>query len=726
MNSLAFTCSSRLVLTLALIASVAFSANAAELVRVKRKDGTESQIFQKLITVGAVNQVHEQPNDKSKVTRIGPYNVFFHVKTDSGDVQQNGFYRVVEDPKDRNDPSKCRWIKPEDVQVWATRFAIKPTQVNKETTFQVDLPSGLKYEYVAEEVPEDATAYSFVLEGGDGAEEENGPFKVAFCEVRVDDKGISASLNQLGEMSLEICFVLEDEGFLQIDYKDDGKKFYEYVHALGESWASTIKNLSAADKVPVKLGLVIFSDSHPKSTSQKPRVVVPLTSNIGQWVAGLKSVVGQNIDGDYQNDGLSGMATALGNIGWTENSAKHVVFMGNGPFQTQQGRGRTSDLPINHYLNWLFDRTDPEGIWDGDPLKWEDAFGVNKSGKLAEGIIAEAYRMGGQKGDELRRWKHLHAIHIGQTIEQQYEPEELAGIRKFNAETDKILRPLSPSGQIDVIMEVGKNLQIDALGMSIRAWMVEAFDKYDARAQEEMRGLAQSQTYQGYYTHMNPEASEVDRVTQELGEKIKAAIQVIADVSTGKEQQAMENKTQSENELTRPIFRIIGGKLSQGDLMKPVKVGSATLRDSRSGRAVGEKVVMVSHDELFALNTALNAMYDRFNKSRKAAARQNTKEVLDKVQASLATAASGQQISADTQLQSVITDLPLRTEALKLTAGDIAVMSTSAFDAWLGDVQLAQTQIKDLLNGDPLRWIIINGLSENKTKYSFLRLSELP
>jgi len=179
MNASAISIVSQAVLLLVLTVDGESMARSAELVRVKRADGTESQIYQKLITVRDLNKVHEQPNDSSKVTRIGPYNVFFHVKTDSGEVQENGFYRVVEDPKDRNDASKFRWIKPEDVLVWATRFAIKPTQVNKDTTFKVDLTTGGKAEYDPEVVPEDATAYSFILEGGDGADEENGPFNGA-------------------------------------------------------------------------------------------------------------------------------------------------------------------------------------------------------------------------------------------------------------------------------------------------------------------------------------------------------------------------------------------------------------------------------------------------------------------------------------------------------------------------------------------------------------------
>jgi hypothetical protein len=150
------------------------------------------------------------------------------------------------------------------------------------------------------------------------------------------------------------------------------------------------------------------------------------------------------------------------------------------------------------------------------------------------------------------------------------------------------------------------------------------------------------------------------------------------------------------------------------------------MRDAATGRSVGEKVVMVSQEELKRLKDTLDALHTKFESKRKAADRQNTKQILDDLQASLATAASGQQISADTKLESVITDLPLRTEALRLTAGDIAVMSTSAFNAWLEDIVLAQKQIDALLAGDQSRWTLITGVGDAQTKYSFLRLSELP
>jgi hypothetical protein len=735
----------------ALVVTAFFVSDAwsAELVRVKRPDGTDSPIVQKLITVKANTPIRDQPNESSKVTRIGPYNIFFHVKTDRGEVQENGFYRIVENPQDRDDAAKCSWIKKEDALIWATRFAIKPVRVNKDITFTINLDGGGTAPYVYADpsdpnaVPGDATAYAMVLDGGEDSGTDDESYNVAFCVARTDDQGTAASLNQIGEMSLEICFVLEDEEYLKNDYKNEGKEFSKYVHDLGRSWAKKAAALSASGKVPVRMGLVVFADTHPKSTIRSPQVAVPLTDSLDRWVSGLERVTGQVIGGDYANDGLSGISAAIGtSVGWTENSAKHVVFLGNAPWQTRKLR-EAEELPMRHYLNWYYDRTDPIEFWKTmDELKrknpaqdgYLDSFGESTSGKTIDAVLSEAYSNNPRLGDELRQNRYLHCIHVGQTVEQRFDKETLDKIEKVDSEFNAILAGKDGNTVIDILLDVeAKNP--GAIRFCNNLWKVRMFDKYDRRAQMEFEKLARAPgKYDGYYTHMNPSGDDVDRVTRELGQKIEAAITLIADVAKGKEKEALGDRARTETEISRPVFDIVGSKLSEEDVIKkPVQVGSASLRDTRSGRTVGEKVVMVSEEELRRVGDALNAFYTAFEGSRKAAQRQNTKEVLEKVQSVLASAAAGQTVAADTQLQSVITDLPLRTEALRLTAGDIAVMSTKAFDAWLSDVKSAQDQLTALLSSsDPKRWIAINGLaatkakSEKKTKYAFLRLSDLP
>jgi hypothetical protein len=207
---------------------------------------------------------------------------------------------------------------------------------------------------------------------------------------------------------------------------------------------------------------------------------------------------------------------------------------------------------------------------------------------------------------------------------------------------------------------------------------------------------------------------------------------VISDVASGKEEEVLGGREGRENELTRPIFTIVGSTLSQSELIKtPVRRGTARIRDAATGRSVGEQVVMVSENELRRLAGTLNSLYESFERRRRAADRQDVNDVLADLQASLAQAASGQEITAETQLDSLITDLPLRTEALRLSAGDIAVMSTDAFDSWLESVSDAEKSIEALLTGDPSRWIAINAgvltpPGGQSPQYAFLRLSELP
>ena len=709
---------------------------AAELLKVKKPDGSEGQLLQKVITVKQSNQIKSAPNDRIKIDgRIGPFNVFYQLKTDDGGVEENGYYRIVSSPDDKDDAGKIKWIKKEEVQIWATRFAIKPTEINSETTFKVDITSkgGGTAEYHPEAIPKDAKAYSFVLKAdeSDDAGEGDGELEVAFCVARLADEGMNAQLNQLGDMALEVAFVIEDSKYLKMDYKDEGKEFKSYVQSLAAKWAATIDKKRSEGDVPVRMALISYSDVSESNPNKTPKVLVSLTSDLDKWVAGFNQLTGNDDQAkDKYVDGFSGVNTTINDAGWGANSAKQIIVLGNSPFQPDRGRQRSGPMPFKHYIDWLDDRS--YSYWDKDSdTEFKGTFGENTSGKTSVSLLSDAFQLGGNQGDELRRSKYLHCIHIGQTLEQQMDTwgdEKGKGrekIEEFNKLDNKLAAELSGKspGEAAVIL-----YEADLIPLAVTLYMVRSFDIFDGIAQRTLKGLAQSNRYDGYYTHMNPTGADIDRVVDELDERIEKAIALITDVSRGNEDEALSNKDQNDNEMTKPIFRIVGSELSAKEIIQnPVQVGTASLRDSENGRSVGEKVVMVSQQELKRLGATLDSMYEKFQSKRKAAARQNIKNILDDLQESLAAAASGQEIDENTELSELITDLPLRTEALRLTASDIAVMSTDAFDSWLEDVQLAENRSTELLDGDQERWISINGLEESASRrYAFLRLSELP
>lgn len=718
------------------LASCSHTAFGAELLKVRKADGTESQLLQKVITVGERTNVREAPNTRAKSKGVGPFSVFYQLKTDDGGEEENGFYRIVSDPKDKDNPDRIRWVKKDSVQIWATRFAIKPTEINDETTFKVKISSkgGGTAEYHPEKIPKDAKAYSFVLKAdeSDEAGEGEGELEVAFCVARLEDNGMNAQLNQLGEMALEVVFVIEDSPYLKIDYKDEGKEFKRYVEELAAKWAATIEKQRAGGDVPVRMALVSYSDVSGSNTTRKPRVLVPLTEDLGEWMAGFDRVTGSDEQArDSYVDGFSGVDMAIQNAGWSNNSAKQIIVLGNSPMQPDRGTRRSGQMPFNHYLNWLDDRSD--SFWaDKSDAEFKETFGDNTCGKTTGSLLGDAFQLGGNQGDELRRSKYLHCIHIGQTLEQRLDRvgdekdkgrEKIDKLNEIDSQIAEKLRGMTSGESAVALSEAG------LIPLAVTLYLVRTFDIYDGIAQATFKSLAQNDRYEGYYTHMNPEGSDIDRVVNQLDERIKSAIGLIADVARGNEKKALKGQAKNSNEMTKPIFRIVGSELSAEEQIKnPVLVGTASLRDPDNGRSVGEKVVMVSKEELLRLKSTLGAMYDTFQKKRKAAARQNVKTLLDELQKSLATAASGQKLDENTELAELITDLPLRTEALRLTASDIAVMSTDAFDSWLEDIELAEQRTTELIEGDQGRWISINGIEElsSSQRYAFLRLSELP
>jgi len=723
------------VLTFFGLASCSHTAYSAELLKVRKADGTESQLLQKVVTVGERTNVREAPNTRAKSKGVGPFSVFYQLKTDDGGDEENGFYRIVADPVDKDNPDRIRWVKKDSVQIWATRFAIKPTEINDETTFKVKITSkgGGTAEYRPQEIPKDAKAYSLVLKADESDEtgEGEGELEVAFCVARLEDNGMNAQLNQLGEMALEIAFVIEDGEYLKMDYKDEGKEFKRYVGELAAKWAATIEKQRASGDVPVRMALISYSDVSGSNTTKTPKVLVALTDNLDEWMAGFDRVTGSDEQAlDKYVDGFSGVDTAIQNAGWSNNSAKQIIVLGNSPMQPDRGKQRSGQMPFNHYLNWLDDRSD--SYWaDQSDAEFKKTFGDNTSGKTTATLLGDAFQLGGNQGDELRRSKYLHCIHIGQTLEQRLDNsgdekgkgrEIIAKLNEIDDQLAEKLRGMTAAQSADALSKA------NLIPIAVQLYIVRTFDIFDGIAQATFKSLAQNDRYDGYYTHMNPEGSDIDRVVSELDERIKKAIGLIADVARGNEKEALKGQAKNSNEMTKPIFRIVGSELSAEEKLPPVLVGTASLRDPDNGRSVGEKVVMVSKDELRRLKSTFGSMYDTFQQMRKAAARQNVRNLLDKLQKSLATAASGQELDENIQLEELITDLPLRTEALRLTAGDIAVMSTDALDSWLEDIQLAEQRSTELLGGDQERWISINGIEElsDSQLYAFLRLSELP
>jgi hypothetical protein len=138
---------------------------------------------------------------------------------------------------------------------------------------------------------------------------------------------------------------------------------------------------------------------------------------------------------------------------------------------------------------------------------------------------------------------------------------------------------------------------------------------------------------------------------------------------------------------------------------------------------------MVFKEELMRLYSVLDSLHTTFKSKSDKAARQNVTDILENLKSAVASQATGQQgIAAGTKLKMVIAfDLPLKTPALEISAQDIAVMTTPAFNNWLDSLASARDRAKDLVltrQGGAAEWTTLS--NELNQEFAFLKLSELP
>lgn len=726
----------------------------AEFVYAKKANGEDSLLTQKLVTVKRLNPIWDTPDQNARSSsQVSAYNVFHQLKTEGGsDVSENGeFYRIG---NSEGDP--LGWIEKDSVQTWGTRYVIKPQIAKGDSIFTVKRDQdGMAFGYTAKENKSSITSYCFILdapEGGD-VEDSDGPFHVSFCLQQVASATELKSRQQVADMSLEIAFVVEDMKYLTIDFGGQ-RTVAESLHGLAES----LKREFADENIPVNFGLIRTADSHPAcSDFQKAEVVTRLTPDLNAWSSDITQIIGQTVNGgsDRENDGLSGVDLAINKLNWRSdgNSAKHIIYIGFAPFQKygfrQKGSGAggpPESIPDpSHYLSFIYNRDNPsdygwrqlfidpktggDEIYEGD-VYWTTIFGTNQSRKWIDQIVGEAFRAGGNVGAEHLRKRHLHAVHIGARREDVYTANQIALYEKADQVVQENFVNLSSEKKWDFFTSDTGSSYIEPC---LAAYWMTTMPAYEEAAIKQFKQLSsQGKSNAGYYSRLDPNngSGEIQRITKELSTIIREGVELVADVGKGKTIDMSKRK--SAGAIAAPIFEALEmdeADKSPVDPDRPVEVGLASMRSPKTKKYVAEKRVMVSQKEIRTLAQAFENIYEDFQ-SMGDEELQDTEEVLDRMKRSLGSAVAGQNVDKNSNIQDLVTDLPLQTQALNISPNQIAVMSSKSRAEWIEDLKVARDSLNDLTKDQPgsktSRWTEITSLGGKPEYFSFLAFHQLP
>lgn len=183
-----------------------------------------------------------------------------------------------------------------------------------------------------------------------------------------------------------------------------------------------------------------------------------------------------------------------------------------------------------------------------------------------------------------------------------------------------------------------------------------------------------------------------------------------------------DSEGQTDNPLVTQLYQFKGSP-GEKEGTVPTKAGWTTEK-GEDGRQVAQKMLMLTKVEVEKLADDLDYLHKRFSRLTTPEDRRNVSKLLDNLKGSAVARAAGQEVTADTDLQQLIGDLPLHTPALKTTIQRIAKMTTEEYTIFIGGLDQMRITASKLLQRED--WIIPSSGFAPEEKYLFLRFSEMP
>lgn len=657
------------------------------LIFVKRADGTDSTLAQKVVVVSSKGTLSKTPTGQGEP--IEPWGIFFRIKNEDGTTNEvNSKLRVGD-----STGTPVGWIAAKDVREWNTRFILDPIEPQGERAFEIKLNGGGSAKQNA--TPEGKRRYALITNPPkvDVGDDNEYPVIVYAGNVQGVGEGgvIARQRNELADVKLEIVFVVESTDFMLNKFSGDSRPLFDY---LKDTIRETLDLLSMQKSLAgaVRVGFVEYQDNVPlaRFTAKKS---CDLTDNIDAFLGKLSELEATLLEDDFPEDVIAGMNMAVSEMSWSENSVKHVILLGAASCQLcDRGNNPNQTGGVN---NLLTVRNGPKGY--------------NSTGLSISQLIGRARPQGG--GDSRARTsKTFHSLFLGKelpSIPESFIKASESLISMSNDELGPLLEGLAK--------EYGQEKTSDFVHLAVM---------YQLLMHQRQLGMSQYQQIasnngeaDGIFISVEPSSGAVSAAAKNLSEKIQVSFKALEAVREG------EGLSDTKlNEISQPLFTLVGAAAEKFK-DSPVLEGVATVRDVR-GREIAFKKVLVSEVELQRLKSTFDALYTKFKGRSSKSDRQDVGSILQELKEILVQASTGQDLSADAKLKDLISDLPLRTAALDTSASDLAVMTTEAFTEWLDRVQAAVFRIEDLLNNRQ-DWLVLSEKAVNE-KFTFLRLSELP
>jgi hypothetical protein len=213
--------------------------------------------------------------------------------------------------------------------------------------------------------------------------------------------------------------------------------------------------------------------------------------------------------------------------------------------------------------------------------------------------------------------------------------------------------------------------------------------------------------------------ADQDSAVSVLADALRNAFDVLARGASGKLDPTEGKGVQSA--FAAEVWQLFGSLTMKG---KEAMLTGYAAEHNQAGRQVALKRVFVLREELDRLRATMNFVRTQLADQIDPEERKNVNVMVDVLQVAAGGTVAGQVFSKDTRLADFVTDLPLRTDALQITARQLAAFTEPQFKDWLAKLRDAEGIAERLLR-EKDSWSAIRRKGK-VDEVGFFLLSQLP
>ena len=251
----------------------------------------------------------------------------------------------------------------------------------------------------------------------------------------------------------------------------------------------------------------------------------------------------------------------------------------------------------------------------------------------------------------------------------------------------------------------------------------------DQLCKEQFEQIAANQgRVPGFSADIDPNnPTEKSKCVADMVAFYKTALQALGGVKSNNVPAVVAAANTNTSAIAEQMYAFIN-QVTANDV-PPVALGTAS--DMVNDDRVATKKIFVSKSDIKRLSSVLSFLYDSLKLANDAGERSDVAVVMNALQTAVAVVVTGEkgtQFDKSVSLKAVISELPLKSDALEITIQELAAMPDDAFTEWLEKLEGTKRTAALIADSPEDQWMQFDDGADRSDDLLFraLRIEELP